>query len=391
MLVKPNNCRQDSQADQGYRPTDVMNGQTIRLKHHRGIQMLSAFKQVTLRVKKLQGVAGRATGKLPAAVQSLMSRGLGYPQSYDGLNNHLKVLLAVRKLQKGSLVGDDHLRSRRQFEEEMASLLSTPTAVSAVQDFVMETATGKIPARLYTAKPSAKPFPLLVFYHGGGFVVGSLDTHDEACRILCKYADVAVLSVDYRLAPEHKAPAAADDCVAAFQWAVANAAKLGVDPQRIAVGGDSAGGNLSAVVCQQLLGQKVQPIAQLLIYPTVDLANNYPSHQRYGRDLFISTDDMAHVKKMYVGGSNVSFDDPKVSPLFGTLEGLPRAHLVIAEFDVLRDEALLYAEKLKQAGVACTIDMVNDQGHGFINITSVHQPAFQATIRIAQTLKTLVS
>lgn len=351
--------------------------------------MFSAFTQVTQRVKKLQGSAGRLTGKLPPQIQNVLARGLGYTK-FTELHPHLRVLLAVRKLQNGSLINDDAVLSRRQFEAEIDSLIDKPTPVSAVQDFVTDTPVGKIPVRFYSPKPSAKAVPLLVFYHGGGFVVGSLNSHDEACRVICRHADVAVLSVDYRLAPEHKAPAAVEDCVAAFEWAVANAAKLGIDSQKIAVGGDSAGGNLSAVVCQQLLTHPVQPVAQLLIYPTVDFAIDYPSHQRYGQNLFISTADTDHVKAMYVGNSGLDLTDPIVSPLYGTLKGLPRAHVVIAEFDLLRDEGMLYAERLKQAGVACAVQLFADQGHGFINITSVHQPALNATIAIAHALKKLL-
>ena len=352
--------------------------------------MRNALKQVTQKIQKLQGTAARATGKLPVSAQNLLAKGLGYTETYSGLHPHLRVLLAVRKLQNGSLVGDDPVRSRRSFDAEINSIVAKPTPVSAVQNFVIDTPVGQIPVRLYLPKPSAKPLPLLVFYHGGGFVVGSLDSHDEPCRVICQHADVAVLSVDYRLAPEHKAPAAVEDCVAAFEWAVANAAKLGIDPQKIAVGGDSAGGNLSAVVCQQLLNRPVQPAMQLLIYPTVDLDARYPSHQHYSRDLFISQSDMDHVKAMYVGNSGVQRNDPIVSPLYGTLKGLPRAHMVIAEFDVLRDEGLLYAERLQQAGVACEVRLVANQGHGFINITSVHQPARAATIEMAQALKKLL-
>lgn len=352
--------------------------------------MGSALKQVTEKIQKFQGIAARATGKLPSGAQNLLAKCLGYTEAYEGLHPHLRVILAVRKLENRSLVGDDQVGSRRRFDAEIHSIVARPTPVSAVQNFTIDTAAGQIPVRLYLPKPSAKPLPLLVFYHGGGFVVGSLDSHDEPCRVLCKHADVAVLSVDYRLAPEHKAPAAVEDCVAAFEWAVANAAKLGVDPANIAVGGDSAGGNLTAVVSQQLLSRPVQPVAQLLIYPTVDLANAYPSHQKYCKDLFINQDDMNHFKSMYVDQSGLQRNDPSVSPLYGTLKGLPPAHVVIAEFDVLRDEGLLYAERLKQAGVACEVRLVPDQGHGFINITSVHQPALAATIEMAHALKKLL-
>ncbi len=353
--------------------------------------MLSTLQQMTRRVKKLHGNAGRLTGKLPSPIQAALARGLGYTENYEGLHTHLRLLLAVRKIQNNQLIGSDPVKSRQNFEAEIDSIVTRPTAVSAVQDFVMNTPIGKIPVRLYSPKPSAQPLPLLIFYHGGGFVVGSLNSHDEPCRVICQASGMAVLSVDYRLAPEHKAPAAVQDGVAAFEWAVANAAKLGINPQKIAVGGDSAGGNLSTVVCQQLLSRPTQPAAQLLIYPTVDLAESYPSHQRYSRDLFISQTDMDFIKTMYVGNSGLSLDDPKVSPLYGTLTGLPQAHIVIAEFDVLRDEGLLYAEKLKQAGVTCQVQLVADQGHGFINITSVHQPALTATVQMALALKAMLS
>lgn len=353
--------------------------------------MLYQLTQLKLRAKKLTGTAGRLTEQLPAPIQRAVSRGLGYTEHYTDLNPHLRLLLAVRKLQGNELIGTDPVRSRRHFEAEMASIIGTPTRVSAVQDLVMDTSIGKIPARLYSAKPSAKPVPLLVFYHGGGFVVGSLNTHDEACRVLCKHAEVAVLSVDYRLAPEHKAPAAVDDCVAAFQWAAANAAKLGIDSNKIAVGGDSAGGNLAAVVCQVLADQAVRPAAQLLIYPVTDSARHYPSHDHYSKDLFLSAQDIDRFKAMYASNSGYALDHPSISPLYGVKAGLAPAHVVIAAFDVLRDEGELYAQKLQALNVPCRVQLVTDQGHGFINITSVHQPALAATIDIAHALKKLLS
>ncbi|RYZ87914.1 MAG: alpha/beta hydrolase, partial [Moraxellaceae bacterium] len=237
---------------------------------------------------------------------------------------------------------------------------------------------------------ASKGLPLLVFYHGGGFIVGDLNTHDEACRLLCKYGQMQVLSVDYRLAPENPAPAAVFDCVAALKWAKAHAAELGADPAKVAVGGDSAGGNLSAVVSQQTKGTPDAPAAQLLIYPVVDLVNEYESRKIYTQGLFLSDLDVEQANASYVGISELSLEDPLVTPALGDMTNLPPALVITAGFDVLRDEGEAYAKRMLKLGNQATLERVPGQGHGFINITSVNRSARQATIKMAQDFRQLL-
>ena len=199
-----------------------------------------------------------------------------------------------------------------------------------------------------------------------------------------------MLSVAYRLAPEHPAPAASNDCLDALKWAHKNAAALGIDPTKIAVGGDSAGGNLSAVVSQLAAGKAYAPAAQLLIYPVIDLEGIYPSHREYGKGLFLDQTDMDNAKIAYVDGIKLKRSDPRVSPLFGKLAGLAPALLVTAELDALRNEGELYAIKLREAGTYCEAYRVEGQGHGFINMTTINRAAYEATVKIAQDFRALL-
>mgnify|MGYP000031113962 FL=1 len=342
------------------------------------------------KIMRLQGTAGRVTSYLPEPVHHKAAALLGYRHDYPELNSHLKLLLAFRSLRDASLIGDDIEKSRRHFRAEMASIVGKPTAVAEVRDFEIAGAVGMMRVRHYKPANQVGAAPLLVFYHGGGFVVGDVDTHDEPCRLLCKYGQMQVLSVDYRLAPEHKAPAAPQDCLAALRWAYANAEALGVDPRRIGVGGDSAGGNLSAVVSQQAKGQDYAPKAQLLIYPVVDLAAKYESHRTFTDGLFLSQSDMDNAKARYAFDSGLTLNDPLISPLHGELDGLCPALVVTAGLDVLRDEGELYAHHLQDAGTPAIFYRVANQGHGFINITSINRQAKDATIRMAQDFRQLL-
>jgi acetyl esterase len=346
---------------------------------------------LTARISRVQGTAARALVHLPAAAQHALARAMGYRNPHANLDPHVQVLLAVRQLQgAGQLLGKNTEKSRRHFRQQMASISGMPTAVGSVRDFHINGPAGLIGVRHYVPAGQHDALPLLVFYHGGGFIVGDLDTHDEPCRILCAQGNMQVLSVDYRLAPEHKAPAAVDDCVAALRWAHDHATALKVDPRKIGVGGDSAGGNLSAVVSQITAGTSHAPAAQLLIYPVVDLVDVYASHQTYSAGLFLSQADMDQAKASYVQHSGVPLNDARISPLRGTLSGLAAALVVTAGHDVLRDEGELYAERLKAAGTRCTLERVVSQGHGFMNISSINPTAKAATVKMAKDFRALL-
>ena len=344
------------------------------------------------RVMRVQGDAARLMARLPEGIQQKLAHTLGYKHPHTELDSHVQVLLAVRRLQGNrQLLGTDPQISRKHFRLEMQSIApATPTAVGGSRDFHINGPAGLIPVRHYLPKQMEDQAPLLVFFHGGGFVVGDLDTHDEACRVLCAAGQMQVLSVDYRLAPEHKAPAAADDCLAALRWAHDNAAALNVDPHKIAVGGDSAGGNLSAVVSQMAAGKSFAPAAQLLIYPVVDLVDIYSTHSTYSDGLFLSQADMDQAKANYVQHSGLPLSDYRISPLRGTLKGVAPALVITAGHDVLREEGELYAKHLQEAGVPCTLTRVTPQGHGFINITSINRGAHAATVQMGKDLRNLL-
>jgi acetyl esterase len=213
--------------------------------------------------------------------------------------------------------------------------------------------------------------PLLLWLHGGGWVIGDLDTADATSRALANRSGAVVVSVDYRLAPEHKAPAALDDALVALTWAVENAELLGVDASRVAVGGDSAGGNLAAALCQRVRDEFGPDIDfQLLVYPVLDCTLTQPSIEENAEGYFLTKDAMAWFVGHYLG--RVDPKDPSVSPLHAdSLAGLPPALVITAEFDPLRDEGEAYAAALREAGVAVDSVRYDGQIHGFVGMAAL--------------------
>jgi acetyl esterase len=238
-----------------------------------------------------------------------------------------------------------------------------------------------VPARLYRPRPA--PLPLLVYFHGGGgWTIGGLDSHDRACRTLAQLADVAVLAVDYRLAPEHPWPAAADDAVAAYRWARSNASTL-VNTDVVAVAGDSAGGNLAALCCLRLRDAgEPQPQAQVLIYPNTDLTFSRPSVVEKATGWGLNADDALWFAELWVPDPALRAH-PRVSPLSEPdLAGLASAVVVTAEHDPLRDEGNAYAEALAAAGVPVVHWVESGQVHGFLGLDTVSPAAGEAAGRL---------
>jgi acetyl esterase len=238
---------------------------------------------------------------------------------------------------------------------------------------------------------SARRQPVLVYFHGGGWTIGDLDTHDTLCRELANGAGCAVVSVDYRLGPEHRFPAAVDDCLAATRWVQAHAAELGLDAQRLAVGGDSAGGNLAAVVAIALRDAPdaaALPIAfQLLIYPATDMRRNAPSHTSNGQGYLLTRDTITYFHDHYI--TDPAHDlDWRASPLLhADLSRLPPALLLTAGFDPLRDEGLAYADALAAAGNRASYVCFERQIHGFILMGKVLDEANTAVALCAAELR----
>ena len=257
--------------------------------------------------------------------------------------------------------------ARASFVRETA-MISAPVAVAV--DAEDRTAAGR-PARLYVPHGIAAPSPLLVFFHGGGWVIGSPATHEDSCRLLAHEARVRILSVDYRLAPEHPFPAAAEDAHAAFAWAVEHADELGADPARVAVGGDSAGGNLAAVTARRARDAGgPQPAFQLLIYPGTDFSRpRRRSADVFGRDFLLTTERMDWFEAHYVPDEEMR-RHPDASPMLAAdLAGLAPAHVATAAADPLLDEGEEYARLLEEAGVPVTVRR-HPHLHGFFNMTA---------------------
>ncbi len=250
--------------------------------------------------------------------------------------------------------------------------------VRATEDRVVPGATGDLPARVY--RPDADgPVPTVVFFHGGGFVIGDLETHDNQCRTVCRAVGAVVLSVGYRLAPEAPFPAAVEDAVAATRWAADHVGELGADAGRLVVAGDSAGGNLAAVVAQVARDAGGPPLAaQLLVYPATDFAGEHASRTENAEGYFLTVSDMEWFGGHYAG-THEDLADPRLSPLRAAdLSGLPPAVVVTAEFDPLRDEGEAYARALEAAGTPVVLRRYDGMIHGFFDLGALSPAAQQA-------------
>jgi acetyl esterase len=265
-----------------------------------------------------------------------------------------------------------------------------PPPVAAVRDLSLDGPAGPIALRLYRGKGVAegRPQPAVVYFHGGGWVIGDLDSHDQPCRALANAIPSIVISVDYRLAPEHKFPAAVDDAIAATRWVSQNAARLGIDPSGIAIAGDSAGGNLSAVMAIDARDHGGPPIAaQVLIYPVTDMAMGHPSHQRHAKQLPLTGAAMRWFIDHYLRneGDKANW---RASPLrAANLGRLPPALVITASFDPLCDEGEAYAAALRRAGVQVEHERFDGQIHGFISMGKMIADSERAIGRAATFLR----
>ncbi|MDX6633899.1 MAG: acetyl esterase [Solirubrobacterales bacterium] len=312
---------------------------------------------------------------LPPRVQR---RIFGPPPQLDGqtlaADIHALISLAARARSDSLAEGADPAEARVQRRAEAAIVAERPTIPMArVEAVEIPGPVGTIPARLYVPRtPDEGPLPLLVYFHGGGWVIGDLETHDSPCRFLAAHSGAQVLAVDYRLAPEHPFPAAAEDAFAAYAWASANAGRLGTEPARIAVGGDSAGGNLAAAVCLMARDEGAPPPAmQVLIYPVTDTGRELPSRQTFREGFLLTSRDMAYYEDRYLP-PGTDRGDPRVSVLQATdLSGLPPAYVATAGFDPLRDEGDAYALRMREAGVRVALHRHPGLVHTFVNLTAI--------------------
>jgi acetyl esterase len=277
--------------------------------------------------------------------------------------------------------------ARRMYLERRFFSQPEPPAVAEVR--ALKSAAG-VPLRLYrpAGSDASALLPVVVYFHGGGWTMGDLDTHDVLCRQLCNGAGVAVVSVDYRMGPEHRFPAAVDDCVEATRWVRLQSAALGIDPQRVAVGGDSAGGNLAAVVSLVLRDAGDAPLAfQLLIYPATDMRCTAASHTRNGQGYVLTADTVAYFRGHYMPDP-AEWPDWRASPLLAADHSrLPPALVLTAGYDPLVDEGRAYADKLSAAGTTCQYVCFERQIHGFVPMSRLLDEARTAVALCCAVLK----
>ena len=336
----------------------------------------------TARRERVEALALRGLLGLPEPVQRALC---GKPFSRDGQvlasDSHLALVLKKLIREPGAEtlpIPEGRLQLNRQ-----QRLAGGQQPIGAVRDLPV----GDLPGRLYVPTDAEPRGPMLLFLHGGGWIYGDLDSHDPTCRFLAERSGVRVLAVDYRLAPEHPFPAAYDDAVDAFRWLVKNAESLGADPARLAVGGDSAGGNLAALVAIEAAREGLPLAFQLLIYPGTDFEARTPSREMFGRGLMLTQAFMDLASDSYVPELDQR-KDPRASPLLAELpRGLAAAYVATAGFDTLRDEGEAYARKLADAGVPVELKRYADQMHGFVQILGVGRTARAATAEIAAKLR----
>jgi acetyl esterase len=336
--------------------------------------------------------AASLVARLPRSLQVKLAGG---PITKDGHELHPQIA-AILRLGEASGRNLDTKSATpetiRLQQRRGACIAGGPHVDGTAENLMIDGAAGQIRARLYPA--TEKNAPLLVFLHGGGFVFGDLDTHDAPCRVLRRHAGINVLAVEYRLAPEHPFPAAVEDARAALKWAHANAERLGADPGRVGIGGDSAGANLSAVVSQIAKGDGgPMPMMQLLVYPAVCRRTAWPSLDLFADGFLLTRDSIEWFHHQYSGHlPRAERPDWRRDPLHGEdLRGLPRALVVTAGFDPLRDEGEAYAAKLREAGGDVTVRRFDGFVHGFFNMVGISPVCRDAVIEIAGATRILFS
>ncbi|WP_339950513.1 alpha/beta hydrolase [uncultured Albimonas sp.] len=279
-------------------------------------------------------------------------------------------------------------QAREVYAAGRAASTAAPTAVEIVRDLTLPGPAGPIPARLYRpAAENAGALPALVFFHGGGWVIGNLDSHDGLCRRLAAGSGCAVIAIDYRMGPEHRFPAAVEDAEAAVRAVHAQAAELGVDPERLAVGGDSAGGNLATVVALILRDRGGPALRwQMLIYPATDFAMDTPSQAEFATGHFLTADLQRWFHSHYLDEADKA--DWRASPARAkSLAGLPPAFVLTASHDPLRDEGEAYAARLAAEGVRAELWRVPGQIHGFMPLDAMIAAAPEAAAVLARRLR----
>ena len=301
--------------------------------------------------------------------------------------NIREMLNAMERSQAPEINQLEPRQAREMLKQMFVGMEITHVPVGTTEDLAIPGPAGEIPLRIYTPEGDG-PFPILMFFHGGGFVLGDLDTYDPVCRRLCSRSGHVVVSVHYRLAPEHPFPAAVEDCHAAARWAAGNASRISGDPHRISVAGDSAGGNLAAVVALRSREAGPNLAGQVLIYPvTYQVGPDTASRKENAEGYFLTRADMAWFGKHYFA-SIEDAESVDASPANARdLSGLPPALIVTAEYDPLRDEGEDYAKSLEAAGVPTAATRYEGMIHGFLNFYGVTERSDEVTTQASEWLK----
>lgn len=349
-----------------------------------------ALKEIA---REFQGKAAHLALRMPISWVNIIT---GPPAAVDGrtLDGRTQWFLQLlARSRQPALHQLSVAEARQEFDAFMQLMSGRPAPVGEIVDRTTGNApvgngagngagngsAGSLRIRIYRPAHSvARLLPTILYFHGGGFVIGSLEGYDLACRYFCARSGCAVVSVDYRLAPEHKFPAAMDDGVAAYRWLSAEATNLGLDPSRIVLAGDSAGGTIAAVAAQELRGEPHPPCLQWLIYPATDLGGTTASHKSCGEGFLLTAADMEWFRGHYLSTA-AEIDDPRASPLRAAdLAGVAPALVFTAGFDPLRDEGEAYANRLAAAGVKTIHREFDTLIHGFIGMRGALQAAARA-------------
>ena len=330
----------------------------------------------------------RGLTRLPGRAQRALAGGGKVVRDGLELDHECQLVIALAKRAGRPPLED--LPVDRARAETVARALATRGRMEPVarrENLEVPGAAGPMAARLY-GPPRAERAGLLVYFHGGGHVIGDLTTSESVCRFLCRHAGVNVLAVDYRLAPEHPFPAAADDATAALRWAAREAESLGADPKRVAVGGDSAGANIATVATlDTATGEGPVPDFQLLIYPVCDYLVKRPSYSTFDEGFMLSRAEMDWFRDHYLPEEAMRAD-PRASPLLaGDLSGLPPAYVAIAGFDPLRDEGEEYAQAMAAAGVPVALRRHDGLVHSYANWTGLGRSSHEAMLEAAGALR----
>lgn len=332
----------------------------------------------------------RVAAALPAPVRSALAGRRQVRLDGQPLDPQIQAVLALRE-RRGvpPLDALTPAEARARVRREARLLAGRGPAVDGVREVEVAGGAGDLRARHYRPEATGHPAPLLLYFHGGGFVTCDLDTHDVVCRMLCRHAGVHVLSVAYRLAPEHPFPAPLDDARTVLSAAAEHAEALGADPERVAVGGDSAGGNLAAAATRLAIRAGGRgPAAQLLIYPATHARGSYPSRSLFADGFYLTAADIDWYHEQYTGPGNEYPGDARLSPLLADdLAGMPPALVVTAGFDPLRDEGERYAEALRAAGTATVTRRFPSLVHGFLHMTGACAAAHDAVVEIGGMLR----